>query len=615
VSYIPVQCIHETDTLSAESGLDGRYEINLPDSMFVDVKQAEKHHLPSDFYLEQNYPNPFNPTTTIQFNIPQNATVHLAIYNILGQRVKTLVDEACPAGIHAVVWDASDQTGQGVSAGLYFYCLRAGDYTNVKKMILLDGAIGAQRSMLQPVVQIVHKPQPLFKSNSDFVTIRAKSARIQPFEQTKVPVTREGKFFGIDVTLLDVSGFDKDRVLVSKPDPNSEIYVYGLPMAVVDSLSGKETVTITNNRTSEKVAVDVETNGGFPIIAISGEYGDTLSFRLFSQVGTEEEHQIGETLELSVYCSSTPQVCATSPSNGDKDIIVDAEIIVRFTIPMDITTITRESFLLSSKTGNVDGSISFDDNTTARFIPDQPLVPSTTYIITLTTNVTSMWGVPLQEDFVSSFTTLTTGTVAQQLQKTLDEQLEVFGLTGLSAAIVFPDQSVWLGASGMSDPIHNDSMRTDMILNTGGIGSNFTATVVLQLVEEGRLSLEDSLHKWLPTLPNIDNTITVRQLLNHTSGLYHIGDNPSLLPAVLSDLDKHWTYEEILRTFIKLTPFSPGIGVNISSTNYLLLSWIIEEVTSTYFPIEMENRLGNLSLLDHTYFTWSDTISEAFAHP
>ena len=216
-----------------------------------------------------------------------------------------------------------------------------------------------------------------------------------------------------------------------------------------------------------------------------------------------------------------------------------------------------------------------------------------------------------QEQYLNSYDS----SLAQQLQETLDEQLETLGLTGLSAAIVFPDKSVWLGASGMSDPINNDSMRTNMIFNTCSIGKNFTATVVLQLVEEGMLSLEDPLHKWLPTFPNIDSTITVRQLLNHTSGIYHILDNPSFLPAVIADPDKYWTYEEILLNFQKEAHAKPGVRLIYSSTNYILLSWIIEKVTSSFFPIEMENRLGNLSVLDHTYFTWSDTIPEDFAHP
>ena len=216
-----------------------------------------------------------------------------------------------------------------------------------------------------------------------------------------------------------------------------------------------------------------------------------------------------------------------------------------------------------------------------------------------------------QEQYLNSYDS----SLAQQLQETLDEQLETLGLTGLSASIVFPDKSVWLGASGMSDPINNDSMRTNMIFNTCSIGKNFTATVVLQLVEEGMLSLEDPLHKWLPTFPNIDSTITVRQLLNHTSGLYAFSENPSFLPTIIFDLNKYWTYEEILLTFQKEPYAKPGVVTFNSETNYLLLSWIIEKVTSAFFPTEMENRLGNLSVLDHTYFTWSDTIPEDFAHP
>lgn len=87
--------------------------------------------------LSQNYPNPFNPTTTIAYRIAKKGPVELSIYNVLGQKIKTLVNEVKPAGNYQVSWDGTNQLGQLVSSGIYFYCLRSGDFIKTNKMVLL----------------------------------------------------------------------------------------------------------------------------------------------------------------------------------------------------------------------------------------------------------------------------------------------------------------------------------------------------------------------------------------------------------------------------------------------------------------------------------------------
>ena len=85
----------------------------------------------------RNFPNPFNPTTTISYSLKENAKVSLTIFNIKGQKVKTLVNEVLPSGDHSADWNGRDSNGKQVSSGIYFYKLKAGDYQRVKKMILL----------------------------------------------------------------------------------------------------------------------------------------------------------------------------------------------------------------------------------------------------------------------------------------------------------------------------------------------------------------------------------------------------------------------------------------------------------------------------------------------
>ena len=93
---------------------------------------------PVAFTLEQNYPNPFNPTTRIAFNLRRPAVVQLEIFNVIGQRVRTLVAEPLPAGRHTVTWDGRDARGGRVASGVYFYRLKAGDETRTRRMLLLE---------------------------------------------------------------------------------------------------------------------------------------------------------------------------------------------------------------------------------------------------------------------------------------------------------------------------------------------------------------------------------------------------------------------------------------------------------------------------------------------
>ncbi len=99
--------------------------------------------VPTGFALGQNYPNPFNPSTVIPYHVPAAGSVRLEVFNVLGQRIATLVDEERPAGVHTAVWDATDAAGWSVGAGVYFYRLSStGQPTLTRRMVLLDGQAG-----------------------------------------------------------------------------------------------------------------------------------------------------------------------------------------------------------------------------------------------------------------------------------------------------------------------------------------------------------------------------------------------------------------------------------------------------------------------------------------
>lgn len=93
--------------------------------------------LPTEFALEQNYPNPFNPTTVIPFDLRSNAPVTLKIYNVAGELVRTLVDGNLAARSYRLTWDGRNNAGVTVTSGVYFYKLTAGDFQDVRKLVLM----------------------------------------------------------------------------------------------------------------------------------------------------------------------------------------------------------------------------------------------------------------------------------------------------------------------------------------------------------------------------------------------------------------------------------------------------------------------------------------------
>ena len=93
--------------------------------------------LPEVFSLHQNYPNPFNPVTKLRYDLPENGHVNITIYDMLGREVKTLINQAQDAGYRSLIWDATNDYGKPVSAGIYLYQIQAGEYMQTKKMVLL----------------------------------------------------------------------------------------------------------------------------------------------------------------------------------------------------------------------------------------------------------------------------------------------------------------------------------------------------------------------------------------------------------------------------------------------------------------------------------------------
>jgi len=103
----------------------------------LDVTHAGGSGIPKTYALNQNHPNPFNPSTEIAFDIPRQSDVTLDVFNIMGQKVISLIDRPMAPGSYRATWNGSDASGQKVTSGMYFYRLRAGEFVSTKKMVLL----------------------------------------------------------------------------------------------------------------------------------------------------------------------------------------------------------------------------------------------------------------------------------------------------------------------------------------------------------------------------------------------------------------------------------------------------------------------------------------------
>ena len=112
----------------------------IPDN-FIDELQilldVARDHYPLNFQLYQNYPNPFNPKTLIRYDLEQESFVNIVIHNMLGKRVKTLVNSFQSAGSKSINWNATNEKSESIPAGLYFYKIKVDQQIQIKKMMLL----------------------------------------------------------------------------------------------------------------------------------------------------------------------------------------------------------------------------------------------------------------------------------------------------------------------------------------------------------------------------------------------------------------------------------------------------------------------------------------------
>ncbi|PEB20878.1 D-alanyl-D-alanine carboxypeptidase [Bacillus toyonensis] len=175
----------------------------------------------------------------------------------------------------------------------------------------------------------------------------------------------------------------------------------------------------------------------------------------------------------------------------------------------------------------------------------------------------------------------------------------------------------WGYAAGVADLSTKKPMKTDFRFRIASVTKTFTATVVLQLAGENRLNLDDSIEKWLPGVIQGNgydgNQITIRQILNHTSGIVEYARSKEI--DFFTNTKKSFTAEELVKIGLSMPPeFAPGKGWSYSNTGYVLLGILIEKVTGNSYAEEIENRIIEPLELSNTFLPGNSSVIPGTKH-
>jgi D-alanyl-D-alanine carboxypeptidase len=189
----------------------------------------------------------------------------------------------------------------------------------------------------------------------------------------------------------------------------------------------------------------------------------------------------------------------------------------------------------------------------------------------------------------------------EDLQQTIDDWRVRSNVPGVVVGLSLPDHSEMILTSGESDIEKHIAIEADDQFQVASISKTFIAAEILMLASEGKLNLDDPLNDYLTEVP-YGNIVTIRHLLSHRSGYFDpIHDDPGFIPFLAEDLEKEWTWDEMLEiTFQHELFFQPGSGYRYSNANYLLLALVIERFTQKTLDEILTSHFLSPLQLEHT---------------
>ena len=205
-----------------------------------------------------------------------------------------------------------------------------------------------------------------------------------------------------------------------------------------------------------------------------------------------------------------------------------------------------------------------------------------------------------------------TAAVREQLDARLDVVRARLGIPGVSVTIVFRDGSSWTGTSGRADVAGNIDVTPDTAFAIASVSKTYTAALILDLVRDGKIGLDTPARTYLPE-SGLDRRITIRQLLEHTSGLDDYFLHPPIDKALLADRDASWSVKRTLK-YVGKPYFPPGRGWHYSNTNYLYLGLVADRVTGASVASELRKRFFEPLGLAQTWYQAVEKPNGPLAH-
>ncbi|MFA6001537.1 MAG: serine hydrolase domain-containing protein [Thermoleophilia bacterium] len=201
--------------------------------------------------------------------------------------------------------------------------------------------------------------------------------------------------------------------------------------------------------------------------------------------------------------------------------------------------------------------------------------------------------------------------IEKKLEKVVDENMKSGNIPGVIVGIWAPGRGTWVSARGFADISTGVELQPVDKVRIASNTKTFTATVILQLADEGKLSLSDSLSKYVAGIPNGEK-ITIRQLLNMTAGIYNFTADPEFEDRFEKNPLMKFTHNDMMQIVLRHKPdFDPGQGWNYSDTNYELLGMIVEKVTNNRLEPEIDKRvIKRLGLVHTSYPVTPDMVGD-----
>lgn len=190
-----------------------------------------------------------------------------------------------------------------------------------------------------------------------------------------------------------------------------------------------------------------------------------------------------------------------------------------------------------------------------------------------------------------------------QLNSLIGQKQLEFNIPGIIAGAWVPGRGEWINTTGKSDLVTGDNILEYEKVRIADITKTFTATIILQLVDEGVLSLDDFLDQILPTNIPAADEITIKHLCDMTSGLFNYSDDSAFIVTLANDPVKKWDPQELINIAISHPPYSaPGLEWNYSNTNYIVLGLIVEQVIGISLENVIDERIFNPYKLSSSSF-------------